>query len=319
MEHLPSIGWASLILLALIGFITFFRQFLALVRIFFVSLTSLRHFPAKYGKGSWVIITGSTDGIGLGFAFELAKLGFNIVLIARNAEKLRKTATLLAARFVIEVIPIQKDFEQSNELDFYREIVEKTQHLDVSMLINNVGTALGGGFLEQRDEDFRKLIHLNCFPVVFMTKFLLPKLLHRHDKRHRSAVINVASITALYPSYRSEVYSASKAYDDLFSRGLAETYRDSNLDVLSVCPCAVSTPLTRYTSQHHAITPEQCANGSLKWLGRSDQTSGHLIHNLQRWAMDLVPQRLMVRYYGREFDRFFQTINAPNPADPKKD
>jgi short-subunit dehydrogenase len=100
-----------------------------------------------YGKGSWVVITGGSDGIGYGFAQELAKLGFNMVLIARNKKKLKDTAIFLAGRYKIEVITIQKDFTKTYESDFYDEIMEKISHLDVSILVNNVGTAVGGGFL----------------------------------------------------------------------------------------------------------------------------------------------------------------------------
>ncbi len=93
------------------------------------------------------MITGGSDGIGYGFAQELAKLGFNMVLIARNKKKLKDTAIFLAGRYKIEVITIQKDFTKTYESDFYDEIMEKISHLDVSILVNNVGTAVGGGFL----------------------------------------------------------------------------------------------------------------------------------------------------------------------------
>ena len=98
----------------------------------------------KYGKGSWVIITGSTDGIGKGFAYSLAKQGFNIVSISRTPSKLSELSTDLTSKYGIKVLDIAKDFSECTKdpIQFYSDIYSKTSGLDVSILINNVGTGL---------------------------------------------------------------------------------------------------------------------------------------------------------------------------------
>lgn len=64
-----------------------------LLRLFWFARRQLRttdHLPARYGRGSWVVITGGSEGIGLAMAKELARLGFNLVLIAKKVELLNK-------------------------------------------------------------------------------------------------------------------------------------------------------------------------------------------------------------------------------------
>lgn len=64
-----------------------------------ISFRSTKNFIKIYGKYSWVVITGGTDGIGLGFCEVFAELGFNICIIARNEKKLDNTSKYLAGKY----------------------------------------------------------------------------------------------------------------------------------------------------------------------------------------------------------------------------
>ena len=64
-----------------------------------MSLQSTKNFIKIYGKNSWVVVTGGSDGIGLGFCEAFAELGFNICLIARNEKKLENTSKYLAGKY----------------------------------------------------------------------------------------------------------------------------------------------------------------------------------------------------------------------------
>lgn len=80
-------------------------------------------------------------------------------------------------------------------------------------------------------------------------------MLSRRNKKTKSAIINIASVSGERPMPFGQVYSGSKAFDDYFSRALSIEYINQ-LDILSVRPCAVSTPLTRYTNRLGTVTPE---------------------------------------------------------------
>ena len=76
-------------LLILVGGVACFKGLCALFTFFNIALTQLNSkWASKFGKGSWAVVTGCTEGIGKAFCFELASLGFNLVLVSRNGSKL---------------------------------------------------------------------------------------------------------------------------------------------------------------------------------------------------------------------------------------
>ena len=85
------------------------------------------------------MITGSTDGIGRAFAFELANRGFNIVLISRNQDKLNAVASEIQSKHKVQTRTVAFDFSKDTSVAGYESIMNKIADLDVSILINNVG------------------------------------------------------------------------------------------------------------------------------------------------------------------------------------
>jgi 17beta-estradiol 17-dehydrogenase / very-long-chain 3-oxoacyl-CoA reductase len=94
----------------------------------------------RYGKGTWVVITGCTAGIGEAFSHEFASRGFNIVLLSRSKAKLEKVDADLKKKYpAVRTIIIVADFGNRNDIKFYEDIHEQLKDLDISILINNVG------------------------------------------------------------------------------------------------------------------------------------------------------------------------------------
>ena len=177
----------------------------------------------KYGVGSWALITGSTDEIGLGFAKVLAKYGFNIVSIARNPEKLRNAEREIKV-YPVKVISIIKDFSNcpENPSEFFNEIDAQTRDLDISIVINNVGTSLTGHFHEHSVHDILNINAVNLWPIVYLSKIYLQRMFTRNQP---SAFINLSSTSALVPFAGSSLYSSEKSFDNLFTLYLIEEIR----------------------------------------------------------------------------------------------
>lgn len=76
---------------AILGLLFMLSKLLPIIQIIRINLSSLKNLNNKYGKGSWALVTGSTDGIGLGFCHVLAEHSFNIILVSRNIQKLEET------------------------------------------------------------------------------------------------------------------------------------------------------------------------------------------------------------------------------------
>jgi 17beta-estradiol 17-dehydrogenase / very-long-chain 3-oxoacyl-CoA reductase len=78
---------------------------------------------SRYGRNSYALVTGGTDGIGQEFCFQLAELGFNLVIISRNKAKLQETKRKITEKSPgVEVVVVQADFSKSYEDGFFGKI-----------------------------------------------------------------------------------------------------------------------------------------------------------------------------------------------------
>ena len=179
----------------------------------------------RYGENSWALVTGGSDGIGKSFCFELAANKFNIIIIARNEEKLKRVSEEIRNKYKVETKIIVADFKNSNEEKFFDKIEENIKDLDVSLLINNVAIEIMEHF-NLIDENFLKnMVIINCIPAVILSSKLIKKFLKRDKK---SGIINVSSISGLRPMPFLNVYSASKAFMDSFSHSVGYEYKSYN-------------------------------------------------------------------------------------------
>ena len=233
----------------------------------------------KYGKGSWVIITGSTDGIGKGFAYSLAKQGFNIVSISRTPSKLSELSTDLTSKYGIKVLDIAKDFSECTKdpIQFYSDIYSKTSGLDVSILINNVGTGKNKTFLKHSLSQILIQIALNTFSLTYLSRYYINQLASRKEN---GLIINVSSVIAELPAQTAVMYSSTKSFDLVFSEVLST---ESRVDVMTVQPGFVKTQLIKNVKKPYVcISVEDCIDSILKATKGGRTTSGHWKHEYVR-------------------------------------
>lgn len=241
---------------------------------------------AKYGKNSWALITGSSDGIGKAFAEQLAKRGFNIILLARNKQKLEKVASeLKVLNKNIQTKIITVDLAKSCESGFFDPIYEEIKDIDISILVNNAGFDIMLPFHTTDEKELRDLLTVNIFPYVLLTRKLINNL---RSRKPRSAVINVSSAAAIAPLPYFTVYGGTKIFEDHFTKSLQIEYPE--IDFISLRPNAVSTKANLYKEDPmETITPEQCAEGTLRDLGRYVETEAHIKHEISAWGMVTLP------------------------------
>jgi len=265
----------------------------------YVILPNGKYNPKKYGagQGSWALITGSSDGIGKGFAEELAKDGFNLFLVSRTESKLKALVESLTREYKIEAKYLALDLSKGvkESLHLIKPHLEGLEG-KLGMLVNNVGvnTDIPVKFEEMPQEDILYLIDVNVTFTLLLTQAAIPIL--KKNNHGRSAIINLSSITAAFPSapYLS-VYGATKAFVQLWSKSLSTELAGSNVDNLAVSPAYVASAMSGFKKGSLIVTlPNATARDSLRKLGSYDEATPSLIHSVQRFLMaDVCPPAIM--------------------------
>ncbi len=182
------------------------------------------------------LITGASGGIGLELAHVFAREGYNLVLVARSADKLTALAESLTAEFGISAMAHPADLTDPAAPDaLFAAMQEKGITVDV--LVNNAGFATFGYFAEtdlQRELDE---IQLNVTALTHLCKLFGREMV----TRRRGGILNVASIAAFQPGPLMAVYYATKAYVLSFSEALANEMADFGVTVSVLCPGATVT------------------------------------------------------------------------------
>ena len=128
-----------------LGLLQLFYALKEAVRMFFQYRCKALDLQERYGKGSWVLVTGASDGLGAEFCRQLAKHGFNIVLVSRTLSKLQTVEKELNSSYPeVKTKLIQIDLSGNCTIDHYRKILDQTADLDISVIIPNAGDMKSG-------------------------------------------------------------------------------------------------------------------------------------------------------------------------------
>lgn len=177
------------------------------------------------------LITGASGGIGLEFAKIFAKEGYDLVLIARNEEKLNAIKDNLEAAYNQQVFIYVKDLSEKNAAqDIFR--FTQQHRIVVDVLVNNSGF---GDFGEFSASDLKKqteMVQVNVSALMQMCHLFMQQMISRkHGK-----ILNIASIAAFQAGPLMSVYYATKAFVLSFSEALSAELKNSGVTVTALCP-----------------------------------------------------------------------------------
>ncbi len=185
---------------------------------------------------TYTVITGATSGIGYELSVIFAKHGNNLVLIARNIEKLKCMKKEFEEKYDIKVCIISSDLSLKDSPEFIYKTI-KDRGIIVDNLINNAGFGSFGRFQEVEDQKDLTMIDVNVRALTHMLKLFIPDMI----KREKGKIMNVASTAAFQAGPLMSVYYATKAYVLSLSQALAVELKKYNITVSTLCPGPTST------------------------------------------------------------------------------
>jgi len=259
--------------------------------------------PKREIQGSRAIVTGASSGIGRELSRELARQGAEVVVVARREDRLRELAdSIRAENGTVEVVvgDITDPEVRQKAVD---TAVASFGGLDI--LVNNAGIGAMGLFEHADPERVRRVMEVNFFALVEMTRLALPTL----KQGTNPIVVNVSSILGHRGVPHSSEYSASKFAVQGFSESIRAEFSAQKIDVLVVSPGTTETEFfdrvierTGEPSwpQHKPVTPAEVARQTVRAIRRGKHEIvpyrwGKVLCWLNRLSPGLV-DRLMARY-----------------------
>ena len=199
------------------------------------------------------VITGGSDGIGLGIAKAFAREGANLLLIGKDPEKLQRAQQALLNEFSVQVHTLSADLSKTETVT---EVVKDIEQLlpTVDILVNNAGLGKFVPFEQVDNTLYDAHFNLNVKAPYFLTQVLLPALV-----KSKGNVINISSYFAhrMLPNRATTVYSATKGALNSFTKALAFEVGQLGVRVNGVAPGSISTP--QFNRNLQALTPEKQA------------------------------------------------------------
>ncbi|KZT36955.1 3-ketoacyl-CoA reductase [Sistotremastrum suecicum HHB10207 ss-3] len=225
--------------------------------------TSLKKYGA--GKGAWALITGATDGIGREFALQLAKAGFNILIVSRSADKLALVSSEIETKYGVQVKSQAIDFARPTEED-YTSLASLIAPLPVSVLVNNVGKshALPTPFVDIDPQEITDIIRINIDATMRVTQIVVPGMI----QRKKGLILSLGSFASLIPTPLLTPYSASKAFLRTFTAALSSELAPHGIRVHLLNTYYVTTPMSKIRHPSPLIpTPHSYVQSALSKIG----------------------------------------------------
>jgi short-subunit dehydrogenase len=230
------------------------------------------------------VVTGASTGIGAVYADRLAKRGYDLLLIARDRERLDHLAHRLQRDAGIAVEVAQADLTKHADLARIESRLRADER--VTMLVNNAGMAVAGTLVEADIDRVESMLLLNVVAPTRLAAAVLPGMI----ARRRGIIVNIASVLALAPEQFSGTYSGTKAYMLNLSQSLQGQLAGTGVHVQAVLPGATRTEIWQRAGADLAGLPaemvmeaDEMVEASLLGLDRGETVTIPALEPIEEW------------------------------------
>lgn len=176
------------------------------------------------------VVTGASAGLGKEFSEQLAARGFDLLLVARDAERLGALADQLSLLHGVTATAWPADLSRDEPMRALAEHLAKEPRL--MLLVNNAGFGTKGKLASRPVAEQATMLELHVMAPYLLTRAVLPGMIERRE----GVIINVASVASFTASQGNVNYCATKAYQRVFSEGLAMELAGTGVHVQALCP-----------------------------------------------------------------------------------
>jgi uncharacterized protein len=215
----------------------------------------------SYGK--WAVTTGASSGIGFEITSLLAEAGLNVVMIARNEERLQFISNDLRKKWSVSTRVISADVSEHGGLKLIRDA---TNDLDIGLVVLSAGYGSSGSFIHSSIEEEVNMLRVNCEALLVLTHHFA----NRFAKQHRGGIVLLSSIVAFQGAPYAAHYAATKAYVQTLAEGISIELKNQGVDVLAAAPGPVRSGFEARASMKmkSALEPNEIGIPILNALGK---------------------------------------------------
>ncbi|WP_042259584.1 SDR family NAD(P)-dependent oxidoreductase [Paraburkholderia heleia] len=240
------------------------------------------------------LVTGASSGIGAVYAAELARRGYDLVLVARNRERLAALAGRITSDTRRDVEVLAADLNDRNDLAAVEARVRDDASL--TLLVNNAGIGTHTPLVESNVDYMTRMIELNVTALTRLTYAAVPGFV----ARGHGAIINIASIVSIAPEILNGVYGGTKAFVLAFSQSLHHELADKGIQVQAVLPGATATefwetgglPLEHLDSAI-VMSAADMVSAALTGFERGEIVTIPSLHDVEQWNAFETARRAM--------------------------
>lgn len=249
-------------------------------------------------KGT-AVITGASTGMGAVYADRLARQGYDLVLIARDEERLARVASLVRAATDRRVEVLVADLVDPASLQRAEALLRG--RADVTLLVNNAGVGSVAPLVDADVEAMDRMIALNVTALARLTYAVAPGM----AARGAGTIVNVSSIVAIATEMMNGVYGASKSYVLAFTQGLQHEFGARGLRVQAVLPGVTATgfwdalghPLERLPAGV-IMSVDDLVDAALAGLAQGEQVTIPGLHEGDKWTAFDAARRELAGMFG---------------------
>ena len=223
----------------------------------------LKRFQEAHGHQPWALVTGSSSGMGLEYARQLAEMGCNLLLVSNQEEELQRAAKELKRDKTIQVETHYQDLATDTAAEELMAFCQ-TENLQIDILINNAGMFFFEELTPENEDKALTMMRLHTFTPTRLCVLFGEKM----KKRGYGYIINMSSMAAQLPCPGITVYSATKAFLKSFGKSLFFEMRPYGVGVTTVCPAAIATPLYKLKPSLLKLGVKVGLIGTPQWLVR---------------------------------------------------